>query len=116
MGGGQGGVVRGGGFTKVWGISVTYYGPDGWAKAFGASALAFSFAGRNLATWTKYRGGGPELNEAGQNNFTTAAFLTHPPVRHVFARVTLPFSAPTLRAMTHTKVGSFRMRLAVSLH
>jgi len=87
----QAGFVQDGGFTKLREISVTYFAPDAWAKAFGASALAFSLAGRNLATWTKYRGVDPELNEAGQNNFTTADFLTQPPVRYFIGRVNVTF-------------------------
>ena len=87
----QAGFIQDGGFTKLREISVTYFAPDAWAKAFGASALAFSFAGRNLATWTKYRGVDPELNEAGQNNFTTADFLTQPPVRYFIGRVNVTF-------------------------
>ena len=87
----QAGFIEDGGFTKLREISVTYFAPDAWAKAFGASALAFSFAGRNLATWTKYRGVDPELNEAGQSNFTTADFLTQPPVRYFIGRVNVTF-------------------------
>jgi outer membrane receptor protein involved in Fe transport len=87
----QAGFIQDGGFTKLREISVTYFAPDAWAKAFGASALNFSFAGRNLATWTKYRGVDPELNEAGQNNFTTADFLTQPPVRYFIGRINVTF-------------------------
>jgi len=87
----QAGYIEDGGFTKLREVSVTYIAPDAWARAFGASALSFSVAGRNLATWTKYRGVDPELNEAGQNNFTTADFLTQPPVRYFIGRVNVTF-------------------------
>lgn len=87
----QAGYIEDGGFTKLREISITYFAPDAWAKAFGGSALSFSFAGRNLATWTKYKGVDPELNEAGQSNFVTADFLTQPPVRYFIGRVNVTF-------------------------
>ncbi len=87
----QAGYIEDGSFTKLREVSVTYFAPDAWAKAFGASAVSFSIAGRNLATWTKYKGIDPELNEAGQNNFTTADFLTQAPVRYFIGRVNVTF-------------------------
>jgi len=87
----QAGYIQDGSFTKLREVSITYFAPDAWAKAFGGSALSFSIAGRNLATWTKYKGVDPELNEAGQSNFTTADFLTQPPVRYFIGRVNVTF-------------------------
>ena len=87
----QAGYIQDGSFTKLREVSITYFAPDAWAKAFGGSALSFSIAGRNLATWTKYRGVDPELNEAGQSNFVTADFLTQPPVRYFIGRVNVTF-------------------------
>jgi len=85
------GYVEDGGFTKLREVSITYSAPDAWARKFGASALSVSVAGRNLATWTSYKGVDPELNEAGQNNFTTADFLTQPPVRYFIGRINVTF-------------------------
>jgi len=85
------GYVEDGGFTKLRELSVAYSAPDAWARKFGATALTISIAGRNLATWTSYKGVDPELNEAGQNNFTTADFLTQAPVRYFIGRVTVTF-------------------------
>jgi len=85
------GYVEDGGFTKLREVSVTYFAPEAWARKVGATALTVSVAGRNLATWTSYKGVDPELNEAGQNNFTTADFLTQPPVRYFIGRINVTF-------------------------
>jgi len=87
----QAGYIQDGGFTKLREVSLTYDAPSDWARRIGATSLSISVAGRNLHTWTKYRGVDPELNEAGQNNFTTADFLTQPPVRYWIGRVNVTF-------------------------
>ena len=87
----QAGYVEDGGFTKLREVSLTFFAPTRWAHTLGAQDLSFAIVGRNLATWTKYKGVDPELNEAGQNNFTTADFLTQPPVRYFIARVNITF-------------------------
>ena len=87
----QAGYIQDGGFTKLREVSLTYDAPDDWARKVGATSLSFTVAGRNLHTWTSYRGVDPELNEAGQNNFTTADFLTQPPVRYWIGRVNISF-------------------------
>jgi TonB-dependent starch-binding outer membrane protein SusC len=78
-------------FVKLREVSLTYSAPDEWARRLGASSMSFTVTGRNLATWTKYSGIDPELNVAGQANFSTADFLTQPPVRYFLARVNLTF-------------------------
>src|SRR3989440_2999609 len=78
-------------FIKLRELSLTYDAPARLSSRIGASSLSFTLAGRNLATWTKYKGLDPELNEAGQNNFTTADFLTQPPVRYWIGRVNVAF-------------------------
>ena len=87
----QAGYIEDGGFVKLREVSVTLYAPDEWAKRIGGSALSLTLSGRNLATWTNYKGFDPELNEAGQANFTTADFLTQPPVRYFLARLNVTF-------------------------
>ena len=87
----EAGFVEDGGFVKLREISVTFMAPDKWARGIGASTLTFTVSGRNLATWTNYRGIDPELNEAGQNNFTVAEFLTQPPTRYFLARIAVTF-------------------------
>jgi TonB-linked SusC/RagA family outer membrane protein len=87
----QAGYIQDAGFVKLREVSVTYDAPAQWAKKVGASTLSVTVSGRNLHTWTNYRGLDPELNEAGQNNFTTADFLTQPPVRYWIGRVNITF-------------------------
>ncbi|HVH69302.1 MAG TPA: SusC/RagA family TonB-linked outer membrane protein [Gemmatimonadales bacterium] len=87
----QAGYIQDGGFVKLREISLTYDAPTRWAKKIGASTVSFTVSGRNLHTWTNYRGLDPELNEAGQNNFTTADFLTQPPVRYWIGRANITF-------------------------
>jgi TonB-linked SusC/RagA family outer membrane protein len=79
------------GFVKLREISLSYFAPAEWASHIGASALSFTVSGHNLATWTKYRGVDPELNDIGQFNFSVADFLTQPPVRYFIGRVNVTF-------------------------
>ncbi len=79
------------GFVKLREVSLTYTAPASWAARFGASSLSFTASGRNLITWTKYRGADPEVNDIGQFNFSQADFLTQPPVRQFFGRVNVTF-------------------------
>ena len=87
----QAGYMEDADFIKLREISLTYDAPSNFSSKIGASSLSVTIAGRNLATWTKYKGLDPELNEAGQNNFTTADFLTQPPVRYWIGRVNVTF-------------------------
>ncbi|HEV8399935.1 MAG TPA: SusC/RagA family TonB-linked outer membrane protein [Gemmatimonadales bacterium] len=87
----QAGYMESADFIKLRELSLTYDAPAAWASRVGAASLSITIAGRNLATWTKYTGLDPELNEAGQNNFTTADFLTQPPVRYWIGRVNMTF-------------------------
>jgi TonB-linked SusC/RagA family outer membrane protein len=87
----QAGYVQDAGFVKLREVSLTYDVPTAWASKINATALSVTISGRNLHTWTSYRGLDPELNEAGQNNFTTADFLTQPPVRYWIARANITF-------------------------
>ena len=79
------------GFVKLRELSLTYLAPPEWASHIGASSLSFTVTGRNLATWTKYRGVDPELNDIGQFNFSVADFLTQPPVRYFTGGVNVTF-------------------------
>jgi TonB-linked SusC/RagA family outer membrane protein len=89
--GSQAGYMEDADFVKLREISLTYDAPSKFTSKIGAAAVSFTIAGRNLVTWTKYTGLDPELNEAGQNNFTTADFLTQPPVRYWIGRVNIAF-------------------------
>ncbi|HEX5436582.1 MAG TPA: SusC/RagA family TonB-linked outer membrane protein [Gemmatimonadaceae bacterium] len=83
----QAGYIEDAAFWKLRELSVTLTAPNSWSKRAGLSGLSLTLAGRNLHTWTNYTGFDPEVNEAGQANFTTADFLTQPPVRYYTARI-----------------------------
>jgi hypothetical protein len=87
----QAGFMEDADFVKLRELSLTYDVPSRVSSKIGASTLSVTIAGRNLATWTKYTGLDPELSEAGQNNFTTADFLTQPPVRYWILRANVTF-------------------------
>jgi hypothetical protein len=73
---------------------VTYNLPDRWAQAIGTQHANITLAGRNLHTWTGYKGVDPELNQLGQvsfNGFQVRDFLTQPPVRTFIVRANLTF-------------------------
>ena len=57
-------------FVKLREVSATYTFPDRWLR----TRTTFTLAGRELHTWTKFRGLDPEAN--GNNPATTAASLT----------------------------------------
>jgi TonB-linked SusC/RagA family outer membrane protein len=81
-------------FAKLREVSVTYYMPDAWARAFRSQHASLSLAGRNLHTWTGYTGVDPELNQLGQtslNGFGVRDFLTQPPVRTFILRANFTF-------------------------
>jgi len=87
----QAGYIEDGGYVKFRELSFTYDAPTAWAARLSATALSFSLAARNLATWTDYTGIDPELNQGGQVQFSTAEFLTQPPVRTWTMRINLTF-------------------------
>lgn len=79
-------------FTKLRELSVTLGLPQDLAQRYlRVRGASLNLAGRNLKVWTRYRGLDPEVNFAGQSNFTQADFLTLPPVRYYVARVNLDF-------------------------
>lgn len=78
-------------FTKLRELSLTLMAPTGMTRRFGMDNISLTLSGRNLATWTDYRGLDPELNSGGQSNFNTFDFLGQPPVRHYVARIDLSF-------------------------
>jgi TonB-linked SusC/RagA family outer membrane protein len=57
-------------FVKLREISVAYTADQKWVQSIGFSSVDFRLAGRNLHTWTKYKGLDPESNLGG------AEFLT----------------------------------------
>jgi len=75
------GYIEDASFIKLRELAVTVGLPDAAARRIGVNGLSLTLAGRNLATWTDYKGFDPEVNYAGQANFTTADFSTLPPNR-----------------------------------
>ena len=62
--------VESGSFVKLREISVAYSADQKWVQSIGFSSVDLRVAGRNLHTWTKYKGLDPESNLGG------AEFLT----------------------------------------
>jgi TonB-dependent starch-binding outer membrane protein SusC len=87
----NGGYVESNSFTKLREVALTLMLPQRIAARVGAGSANLTLAGRNLATWTNYRGLDPEVNAAAQSNFSTADFLTAPQVRYFTARLALSF-------------------------
>lgn len=79
-------------FVKLREVSLSVGLPRQLAERLGSSGLSLTFAGRNLKTWTDYKGFDPEINFAGSgSNFSTAEFLTQPPARFFTARLDVSF-------------------------
>jgi TonB-linked SusC/RagA family outer membrane protein len=75
-------------FVKWRELSVRYALPASLAaRTRLLNGAALSLSGRNLKTWTKYRGLDPEIAETGgRNAFSQGEFNTQPPVRTVTVR------------------------------
>ena len=73
-------------FFRLSEVSVSYQVPTQWLRGLGVSGARFSLAGRNLHTWTSYRGMDPESRTGG----TTDQALV-PPLRRFVATLHLTF-------------------------
>jgi TonB-linked SusC/RagA family outer membrane protein len=78
-------------FTKLRELSFTLIAPESLRRMVGGRAMEVTIAGRNLHTWTHYKGFDPESNSLAGGNFSTADFLTLPPTRSWTARVNINF-------------------------
>jgi len=85
------GYIENAAFTKLRELSFTLLAPDDFAHRFGVQNLDFTVAGRNLKTWTDYKGFDPEVNAVAGANFSTQEFLTLPPSRTWTARINVTF-------------------------
>lgn len=85
------GYVENAAFTKLRELSVTFIASNKLAHVFHARGLNLTIAGRNLHTWTDYKGFDPEVNSAAGANFSTSDFLTIPPSRTWTARVNVNY-------------------------
>lgn len=84
------GYITDGHFLALRELAVTYDTPRSWARMLGASRLALTLTGRNLAKWTSYPGIDPELNGNGQSDFVID-FLTQPQLTYYTFRVNVGF-------------------------
>jgi TonB-linked SusC/RagA family outer membrane protein len=90
------GFIQKGDFTKLREISATYTFPQLVSNRLRLRSSAITLAGRNLATWTSYRGADPEIqyqqqSAYGNTNFGAIDFLTQAPFRQVVMRLDLGF-------------------------
>jgi TonB-linked SusC/RagA family outer membrane protein len=85
------GFIQKGDFTKLREVSATYGLPRGVAGRLGFRDASITLAGRNLKTWTPYKGFDPEVNSQQNANFSVSDFLTQPPFRQFVARLDLNF-------------------------
>jgi TonB-linked SusC/RagA family outer membrane protein len=83
------GYVRDASFTKLREVSIAFGVPERYVSRYGFTGATLTFAGRNLKTWTKYKGIDPEVNENGGANFSTDEFLSQPHVRYYTVRLDL---------------------------
>jgi hypothetical protein len=87
----EGGFIEDASFTKLREVALSLALPQSLIARTGAGSATLTFAGRNLHTWTKYRGLDPELNSGAQSNYSTADFLAAPQIRYFTARLALTF-------------------------
>jgi TonB-linked SusC/RagA family outer membrane protein len=80
------GYIEDASFTKLREVSMTITAPASFAKRMGASNLSLTLAGRNLHTWTNYKGLDPETN-IGTDGFTAIDLESTPQVKSYTARI-----------------------------
>jgi hypothetical protein len=78
-------------FLKLRAVSVTFTAPAAWARHVGGGEMTFTLAGRNLVTWTSYRGLDPEVNASGSQELSASDFFTQPLARYWTARLDLSY-------------------------
>jgi hypothetical protein len=78
-------------FIKLRELSLTFFAPDGLARAFRANRLSLTLSGRNLWTVDDYSGVDPEVNAFAQDNFASSDFESQAQVRYWTARVNIGF-------------------------
>lgn len=85
------GYVEDASYTKLRELAFTFTAPSDWARRARVQGAKLTIAGRNLHTWTGYKGLDPEVNSTPLTNFSSSDFLTQPPLRIWTARVTVQF-------------------------
>ena len=95
-----GGFAEDGSFMKVREIAVHWTIPRRWASVVGTHT-ALSFAGRNLAMWTRYRGLDPEISFAPPDVLPREEYMGMPLPREFIVRLDIgsrePSSTPSVR-------------------
>jgi len=83
--------LENGDFAKLREISGTLTLPDDWARAVRASHMTLTVGGRNLHTWTSYKGLDPETRTDLTNNFVPFNQAVTPLSSMFFTTVNLTF-------------------------
>lgn len=78
-------------FIKLRELSLTFFAPDRWARAFRSNRLSLTLSGRNLWTIDDYSGVDPEVNAFAQDNFASSDFESQAQVRYWIARLNVGF-------------------------
>jgi hypothetical protein len=83
--------VESGNFTKWRELSITYTLDDPWIKEkLGFTQALLRLGGRNLHTWTPYKGMDPETNLGGAEFLTQGIdFFQNPNIRSFIFSITL---------------------------
>ena len=87
----QYGFIEKAGFVRLREASVTYEFPDAWARAFRASRVSLTVAGRNLWKTTSWSGIDPEANYFEGATGIVSNFQTVPPPTYWTARLNVSF-------------------------
>lgn len=87
------GFIEDASFTKLREVALTLTAPNSITRRFGfrEDGLSLTLAGRNLHTWTNYRGFDPEVNATGTSNLNAQEFYSVPPARSLVARIDVNF-------------------------
>ncbi|HEX8831597.1 MAG TPA: TonB-dependent receptor, partial [Longimicrobium sp.] len=90
---GSAGFIEDASFWKLREVAVTLTAPTSVTRRFGfrEDGLSLTLAGRNLKTWTDYRGFDPEVNATGTTNLNAAELYSVPPARSLVARIDVNF-------------------------
>jgi TonB-linked SusC/RagA family outer membrane protein len=83
--------MENGGFVKLRELGVTYTLDQRWVRSLsGFSSADIRFAGRNLKTWTKYKGFDPEANLGGAEFLTQGLdYFSNPQTRSFVVSISL---------------------------
>ncbi len=76
-------------FWKWRELAVSIDAPVRWPRAVGLTSGTLTFAGRNLATWTRYKGLDPEANTFPATGPSSLELAVTPQVRYYTVRLTL---------------------------